>query len=132
MPIDVDTAQDVATMATNMNMTPAPMPGIPVSPGTLAAGQKSVAERHLKGARTGGEFDATDNDRCYLFELTKAAIENGADIEKIDLPALIPYFQEEKKQSTKKYTAQRITAFFTGGTFTFLIYLLFEFLKTMG
>jgi hypothetical protein len=96
----------------------------PASVAGLGEMKKSLGEKTTKARAE--EFDVTDNDTCYLFELAKLAISQGADIEKIDLMKMAPAFEAEKRQNTKKYTAQRVVGFFTGGTFTFLVYLLLD------
>jgi hypothetical protein len=91
--------------------------------------QKKVAEFGLK-AKLAND-DPTDDDVSNMFELVKLAIVNGATVTDIDLKAFIPHFQEEVKLKTKKYTNSKIVGFFTGGTFTFLMYLFIEYLKTV-
>jgi hypothetical protein len=127
MPVDIpdSTAGALVTATT----------GVPIQPiaSTAISGfdpSKKMAELSLK-AKTAEEFDPTDNDTNYLFELTKIAIQNGAKVVDIDLKALIPAFQEDTKQKTKKYTYAKIVSFFTGGTFMFLMYLVIDYLKTI-
>ena len=92
--------------------------------------QKKMAEMNLKSKPVDNE-DPTDDDVSSMFELVKIAIKNGAKVVDINLEKFIPHFQEEVKLKTKKYTNAKIVSFFTGGTFTFLIYLAFEFFKTL-
>jgi hypothetical protein len=96
----------------------------------MEGASKKMAELGLK-AKIAND-DPTDDDVSNMFELVKLAITNGAPVEKIDLKAFIPHFQEEVKLKTKKFTNAKIVSFFTGGTFTFLMYLLIEYLKTLG
>lgn len=91
------------------------------------AAQKKMAEIGIKGKKDAASDDPTDNDPCYLFELVKCAIESGAPVKEIDLQSMAPTFQEETKERTKKYTSSKILAFFTGGSFAFLMYLAFDF-----
>jgi len=91
---------------------------------------KKMAELGIK-KKPNVEEDDTDNDKCYLFDITKVAIENGAKVVDIDLEKLIPAFQEEAKTRAKKYQTQKVVAFFTGSGFMFMIYMLFEYLKTL-
>jgi hypothetical protein len=128
MPVDVPDPTTLAATTTTAAIPIAqPLAGVTSS---LDPAQKKMAEFGLKSKKP-TEDDPTDDDVNYLFELTKIAITNGAEVEKIDLKALIPYFEEDKKQNTKKYTNAKIVSFFTGGTFTFLMYLLIEYFKTI-
>jgi len=126
MPVEIsDTPIVTANMAS-------PIAPIAASMSGMDTAQKKVAEMGFKGKnKKDDDDDPTDNDPCYLFELTKIAIENGAQVEPINLEKLAPKFEEEAKQRTKKYTSAKVVSFFTGGTFTFLIYLAFEFFKTL-
>jgi hypothetical protein len=128
MPIDVaDSTSNVATAATGAI-------AMPIAPVTnamnLDPAQKKMAEFGLKAKKLESD-DPTDDDVSNMFELVKLAIQNGATVTDIDLKAFIPHFQEEVKLKTKKYTNAKIVSFFTGGTFTFLMYLLIEYLKTL-
>lgn len=128
MPVDVPDPTTPAAVTTNIASPIAP---ITASLNGVDTAQKKVAEMSLKSKdKQADSDDPTDDDIDYLYELTKCAIKNGAKVVDINLKDFIPHFQENAKQRTKKYTNSKIVGFFTGGTFTFLIYLLFEYLKT--
>ena len=129
MPVDIPdpTAAVTASVAS-------PIAPITASMNQMDAASKKVAELGLKDKKKieKVEEDDTDNDKCYLFDIAKVAIENGAKVVDIDLKALIPAFQEETKTRAKKYQAQKVVGFFTGSGFMFMIYMLFEYLKTLN
>lgn len=127
MPIEV--TEQVAAVSAAV-----PVPGAPLlsSINGMDTAQKKVAELGLKGKEKPVDSDdPTDNDPCYLFELTKLAIKSGAKVDPINLEKLAPKFEEEAKTRMKKYTNAKVVSVFTGGTFTFLMYLLIEYLKTL-
>ena len=125
MPVDIPdpTAAVTASVAS-------PIAPITTSLNGIDTAQKKMAEMNLKSKPVDNE-DPTDDDVSSMFELVKIAIKNGAKVVDINLEKFIPHFQEEVKLKTKKYTNAKIVSFFTGGTFTFLIYLAFEFFKTL-
>ena len=107
-----------------------PIAPITASLSGVDVAQKKMAEMNLKSKPVDSD-DPTDDDVSSMFELVKIAIKNGAKVVDINLEKFIPHFQEEVKLKTKKYTNAKVVSFFTGGTFTFLIYLAFEFFKTL-
>ena len=123
MPVDIPDTSIVASVAS-------PIAPITTSLNGMDNASKKVAELNFKGKKIESD-DPTDNDVSSMYELVKLAITQGAKVVDIDLKAFVPHFQEEVKLKTKKYTAAKVTAFFTGGTFTFLVYLAFEFFKTL-
>ena len=117
------------------NMVTASMSALPIAPiaasmNGMDTASKKMAELSLKAKKAESD-DPTDDDVSPLFELVKIAIQNGAQVTPIDLTKFVTHFQEEAKLKTKKYTSAKVVSFFTGGTFTFLIYLAFEFFKTL-
>ena len=123
----VDIPDPTATLTANITSPIAPIAAVTSN---VDSAQKKVAELGLKSKKP-VEDDPTDDDVSNMFELVKLAIVNGATVTDIDLKAFIPHFQEEVKLKTKKYTNSKIVGFFTGGTFTFLMYLFIEYLKTV-
>ena len=122
MPVEIDNIA-VASVAS-------PIAPITSSLGGMETASKKMAEMSLKAKKAESD-DPTDDDVSPLFELVKIAIQNGAQVTSIDLTKFVTHFQEEAKLKTKKYTSAKVVSFFTGGTFTFLIYLAFEFFKTL-
>lgn len=127
MPVDVPDPTNVV----NANIA-SPIAPITTSINGMDTAQKKVAELNLKGKAKAESDDPTDDDVSNLFELIKLAIMSGAKVVDINLKEFVPHFQEEVKLKTKKYTNAKIVSFFTGGTFTFLMYLLIEYLKTLN
>jgi hypothetical protein len=129
MPVDIPDPNNVVAASTGA-IVGIPTSSITAVTSNIDGAQKKVAELGLKSKKT-VEDDPTDDDVSNMFELVKLAIVNGATVTDIDLKAFIPHFQEEVKLKTKKYTNAKIVSFFTGGTFTFLMYLFIEYLKTV-
>lgn len=124
-----ETPTNVVNTATGAMISPtAPIAAVTTN---LDPAQKKMAEIGLKSKKF-TEEDPTDDDVDYMYELTKIAIESGAKVTDINLKDFIPHFQESTKLKTKKYTNAKIVSFFTGGTFTFLMYLLIEYFKTLS
>ena len=122
--------EDIISIGTDVVSIPTPMSPITSTLGTVApAAQKKMAEFGIKGnGKKNADDDPTDNDPCYLYELTKCAIQAGASVKEIDLQAMAETFKDESKQRTDKYTKSKWINFLTGGSFSFLLYLLFDLL----
>lgn len=122
--------EDIISKSTDVISIPTPMTPVASTIGNLAPqAQKKMAEFGIKGNnKKNADDDPTDNDPCYLYELTKCAIQSGAPVKEIDLQAMAPTFKDETKQRTDKYTKSKWIGFLTGGSFTFLLYLLFDLL----
>ena len=123
MPVEIDNIA-VASVAS-------PIAPITSSLGGMETASKKMAEMTLKKEPVADDLDPTDDDTSSMYELVKLAIKRGAPVKEINLAEFVPHFQEEQKLKTKKYTNAKIVSFFTGGTFTFLAYLIIEFLKTV-
>jgi hypothetical protein len=128
MPIDMPETLAPVTAASAVGA----VTGLPISSiAGGAAAQKKMAELGFKKTKE-DEFDPTDNDPSFIYNIVECAIKNGASVKEIDIEKIIPAFQEEAKTRAKKYQTQKVIGFFTGSGFMFMMYMLFEYLKTLG
>ena len=88
--------------------TDTPSVSIPVK---AEIGKKALG---VSAKKLSTEFDPTDNDVDYIFELTKEAIKSGVNVKEVDIMAMQPYFEKAKKEAVRKHRNQKIAEYFTG------------------